>query len=70
VRGKVLHGWGREKSPQLREQKQREGTNGPSRHGGVTCRVPQGLRHVLGIFIKDLKTMVKSKGDKASVMQN
>lgn len=39
---------------------------------GVTGRVPQGLkiRHVLGIFINDLNTMVKSKGDKVCVMQN
>ena len=39
---------------------------------GVTGRVPQGLkiRRVLGIFINDLKTMVKSKGDKVCVMQN
>lgn len=39
---------------------------------GVTGRMPQRLkiRCVLGIFINDLKTMVKSKGDKVCVMQN
>lgn len=56
-----------EKSPWLRDWKQRVGTNGPSQHG--KGRVHQGLkiRCVLGTFIKDLKTTVKSKGDKVNV---
>lgn len=39
---------------------------------GVTGTMPQGLkiRRVLGIFINDLKAMVKSKSDKVCVMQN
>lgn len=32
VRGKVLCGWRENKSPQLRKQKQRGGTSGPSQH--------------------------------------